>query len=388
MPQSRRRGVLKPLQDFLATEVAGATLLLVAAVVALIWANAWPDTYTDFWSHHPPIGGSIFDLSMQGWVNEVAMTLFFFVVGLEIKREVTAGELKGSRAVALPVVAALGGMVIPAAIYFSINVGGVGAEGWGIPMATDIAFAIAILTIAGRGLPARLRAFLLTLAIADDIGAILVIALVYSASIGGGWLLAMGAGVGVMVLLRRLPVQVHWSAYVVLGAFIWFATYRAGIHPTIAGVILGLGVPNAPLPRLEHRLHPLSSFLVVPLFALANAGIVLRTGDLGGVVTSPVFIGVFIGLVVGKIVGVAGATYLGSRLGLGPMPGPGGAVLGVAAVAGIGFTVSLFVAELAFADQGLVDAAKFGILAASVVAGGLGAALLRRARRRAVSPSG
>ncbi len=434
------RRLLQPLQAFLATEMAGALFLFVAALVALAWANSpWSGAYTTLWGTDVSIafGDVGVAMDLHGWVNEGLMAVFFFVVGLEIKREVTTGELRAPRSVALPVVAAVGGMVVPAVIYLAVNAGGPAQAGWGIPMATDIAFAIAVLTLAGRGLPSGLRAFLLTLAIADDIGAILVIAVVYNAGVDVLPLLVAVGLLGVMVVLDRMHVR-FMLVYVVLGVGVWLAVYASGIHATIAGVALGLLVPSrpfqrpravsqearrvadatgdhpnppdqdaqewlrladlsreavSPLARLESRLHPWTSFVVVPLFALANAGVALSGGRFSDAVTSPVVLGIVVGLVLGKPLGIAGSVWAGRRLGLGGLPA--GATLrhivGVGAVAGIGFTVALFVATLAFEDAALTGAAKVGILAASVLAGTAGAVLLRRAGARAgreVPPEG
>lgn len=390
----QRRRFLSPIQDFLGTEISGAVLVLVAAGVAIAWANLAPATYDSLWNRHLaiPFGSpSVLELSLRDWVSEVAMTLFFFVVGLEIKRELTAGELRDRRAVALPVVAALGGMVLPAALYLAMQSGSSGVpRGWGIPMATDIPFALAVLTVAGRGLPSRMRLFLLTLAITDDVGSILVIAVFYSGGIKVVWLCGAIAGVAAMVALQRVHLRWLWP-YVVLGVGVWYATFRAGPHPAIAGVVLGLLAPavalgrphpneETPLLWLEHRLHPWSSYVVVPLFALASAGVVLRPSALAAAITSPVFIGIMAGRLIGKTLGVYGTALVGTQLGLGNLPGSRMAMLGLAMVTGIGFTVALFVTQLALVGPD-AQAAKVAILAAAVVAGGLGAWVLRRVRR-------
>ncbi|MEX0991236.1 MAG: Na+/H+ antiporter NhaA [Actinomycetota bacterium] len=428
------RRFVQPLQAFFSTEIAGALFLLIAAVAALAWANSpWAATYEHFWSTQVASSLGDLDLSMDlhAVVNEGLMTLFFFVVGLEIKREMITGELRNPRSVALPVVAAIGGMLVPAVLYIVIVGGGPGARGWGIPMATDIAFAVAVLTLAGRGLPSGLRSFLLTLAIADDIGAIVVIAIVYSAGVQVVPLLIAAGLLGVMGLLNRVHVR-FMTVYVVLGIGVWFAVFASGVHATIAGVVLGLLVPArpfqrpkavseaakrvadrtgdhpdppdadsqdwlqladlsreavSPLARLESKLHPWTSLVIVPLFALANAGVTLTGGRLGEASTGVVVLAIIAGLVIGKTVGITGATWLGLRLGLSGLPRGASLshVVGVAAVAGIGFTVALFVAGLAFDDPALTAAAKVGILVASVLAGVLGTVLLRVvARRRAV----
>jgi NhaA family Na+:H+ antiporter len=420
------RRVLRPLQEFLSTSTASGTLLLFAALLALALANSpWGSVYEEFWS--TPLGLSFGDRviveDLRHWVNDGLMTLFFLVVGLEIKREFLTGELREWRAAALPVVAAIGGMLMPALIYLAFNAGGAGARGWGIPMATDIAFALGVLALAARHAPSGLKPFILTLAIVDDIGAILVIALFYSEGVALGPLLAAAAVCVVMLAVRRAGVRATY-VFVGLGAIVWLATYTSGVHPTIAGVVLGLLAPAAPfqrpravseearrtadltvddpdppdadashwlrlaglsreavspLARTEHALLPWTSFWIVPLFAFANAGVQLSGGQIASALSSPVTLGVFFGLVVGKVVGIAGASALALSTRFARLPAgvrfPH--LTGAAAVAGIGFTVSLLIAELAFEDRALIDQAKVGILAASVVAGVIGWVLLR-----------
>jgi NhaA family Na+:H+ antiporter len=422
------RRVLRPLQEFLSTSTASGTLLLLAALLAIAWANSpWAEGYERLWSTRAGfrLGGWVIGEDLRHWVNDGLMTLFFLVVGLEIKREFQTGELQEWRAAALPVIAAVGGMLVPAAIFIALNAGGEGARGWGIPMATDIAFALGILLLAARHAPSGLKPFILTLAIVDDIGAILVIALFYAGGLSLGFLVVAAATCALMLGLRRVGVRSTF-VFVGLGAVVWLATYESGIHPAIAGVVLGLLAPAesyqrpravsaearrtadrtvdhpdppdadaaqwlrlaqlsreavSPLARTEHALLPLTSFIIVPLFAFANAGIELSGEQIGDAVTSPVTIGVLLGLVIGKVVGISGAVALAVSTRFAPLPA--GArfphVVGASAVAGIGFTVSLFMAELAFEDRGLIDEAKVGILAASVIAGGVGWTLLRLA---------
>jgi len=418
--------VLQPLQSFLAEETASALLLLTAAVVALVWVNSpWGGTYDRLWHMELSIGLGDWRISedLRGWVNDGLMTLFFLVVGLEIKRELTTGELRDVRAAALPAIAALGGMVVPAVLYLAVNAGGEGARGWGIPMATDIAFALGVLTLAARRAPANLKPFLLTLAIVDDIGAILVIAVFYSD--GASWT-ALGVAVALLlgtVALQRIHVRAT-AVYVVLGIGVWLAVFESGVHPTIAGVALGLLTPSvpfqrpkavseeahrtaddtvddpvppdadapqwlrlaslsreavSPLARVEAALHPWTSSIVVPVFALANAGVHLSARAIADAAVSPVALGIVLGLVVGKVVGITGASLLAVRGGVGRLPEGAGLrqLVGTAAVAGIGFTVSLFVTELAFADPATTDVAKIGIFAASIAAGALGFWVLR-----------
>jgi Na+:H+ antiporter, NhaA family len=425
------RLVVRPLQAFLETERAGGLLLLLAAIAALIWANSpWSSSYERLWQTELRIhvGGWSISEDLRHWVNDALMTLFFFVVGLEIKRELATGELRERRAAALPAVAALGGMVVPALVYLAFNVGGEGTRGWGIPMATDIAFALGVLAILSSGLPSNLKSFLLTLALVDDIGAILVIAVFYSEGIS--WE-ALGVAIGLLLLMvgfRRL--QIRWTVvYAVLGIAVWLATFQSGVHATIAGVALGLLAPAvpfqrpravseearrvaddtvdepfppdadahhwlhlsglsreavSPLARAEHLLHPWTSYLVVPVFALANAGVVLSGDALSDAITSGVTVGVVAGLVVGKTVGISVAAAVAIKAGVARMPqGVTWAHLfGVAALAGIGFTVSLFITGLAFADTATQGSAKVGILAGSLIAGFLGALLLLRSKRR------
>ena len=420
--------VARPLREFLRVESAGSVLLLLATVAALLWVNlpfhGWADGYDRFW--HTPIaleiGGWRIEESLQHWVNDGLMTIFFFVVGLEIKYELVHGDLRDPRTAALPIVAALGGMAVPALIYVAIAGGPETGSGWGIPMATDIAFAVGVLGLLGRRIPSAARLFLLTLAIVDDIGAIVVIAVFYTADLSFAWLaVALGLLV-VMALLRAVRV---WAVpvYAVLGVAAWFALLQSGVHATLAGVAIGLLTPAGALlrpevatdyaveglrdneldadelrrlrfligesvpmvERLQTRLHPLSSYVVLPVFALANAGVALGGGVLGDAVTSSVGLGIGAGLVLGKPIGIALACVLAVRLGIARMPEGTSwpQVIGVGAVAGIGFTVSLFIAGLSFPDSPvLTDDAKVGILLASLVAAGVGVALLLLASRR------
>ncbi|MFM8303903.1 MAG: Na+/H+ antiporter NhaA [Actinomycetota bacterium] len=370
--------------DFIDVEALGGIVVLLAAIGALVWANLATDAYETFWNQSVDLGLGLvdLDLSRAHWVTDGLMTVFFFVVGLEIKREIVRGELRNPRTAALPVVAAIGGMVLPALLFWSINAGEATAKGWAIPMATDIAFAVGVLAILGARVARPLKLFLLTLAIVDDIGAILVIALFYSGGITFGWL-AAAAGVVLLILaMQRLGVGTPW-AYVVPALAIWLCVEQSGVHATIAGVALGLMTPARPfggravIEGLERRLHPWSSFLVVPLFALANAGVVVDSETVRRAASSPVAIGVLVGLVVGKPVGITAATWLGARAGVGHLPVGVSwrQVFGVGAVAGIGFTVALFVNDLSFAGP-TFDDAVLGILAASLVSGGLGAVIL------------
>jgi NhaA family Na+:H+ antiporter len=413
------RNLARPALRFLHIEAAGGVLLLGSTVVALVWVNSpWSATYHNLWATEVAInvGGHVVAEDLGHWVNDGLMALFFFVVGLEIKQELVTGHLSRVREAALPAVAAIGGMVAPALIYTAMNVGGHGAGGWGIPMATDIAFALGVLALLGERVPPALKTLLLALAIVDDIGAIAVIAVFYSDGINGGWALAALAGLAVIIALTR--VRVWWvPLYAVLGFGVWFATLESGIHATIAGVALGLLCPAKPLmpaadaaaiaeqlsddphvtvteirtvsfrlresasvaERLQDLLHPWTSYVVIPLFALANAGVELSSRAVGDAAKSPITGGVVAGLLIGKIIGITGAIFLATRLKIVTLPVGISMpqITGLAMLAGIGFTVSLFISGLAFDDAALDAQAKLGILAASVLAGVLGSLVLR-----------
>jgi NhaA family Na+:H+ antiporter len=413
------RSVAQPIQRFLRIEASGGLLLVAAAVAALVWANSpWSAGYETLWSTKLGIGiGShVISEDLRHWVNDGLMTLFFFVIGLEIKHELVSGQLTSVRQAAIPAAGAVGGMVVPALLYAGLNLGGEGLGGWGIPMATDVAFAVGVLALLGSRVPSELKVLLLGLAIVDDIGAIIVIAAFYSDGIEWSWFGLVLGCLAVVMLLQRVRVR-FLPVYVALGLFAWFATFESGIHATIAGVALGLLTPARPFlsrldadavadrlsgdqevtppevratsfelresvattERLANHLHPWTSYLVVPVFALANAGVTLSGDSLGDAAGSSVTIGVVVGLVVGKVLGVAGAIALVVRLGIGRLPEAISRrhVVGMAALAGIGFTVSIFVSGLAFEDPALGDQAKVGVLAASIVAAALGAAILR-----------
>ena len=388
----RLRAPLEPLREFLRTESASGVLLVAASAVALLWANLGSASYESIWATPLPIAAGVWsvDLDLRHWINDAAMALFFFVVGVEIKRELVDGELRERRHAALPVIAAAGGMLVPALVYLAVSGSGPAARGWGIPMATDIAFAVGVLALVAPNAPLGLKVFLLSVAIVDDIGAIAVIALFYSASIATHWLL-----LGALTLLLfagtwRLP-QTRWRSAALLGfaVAVWLLVHESGVHATVAGALLGLLVPaRAPTPdtpaeRLEHLLHPWASFLIVPAFALANAGVALGALSPGDALASPVLIGVFLGLVIGKLLGIAGAVALAAGLGIASLPRgvTRAQLLGVAALGGIGFTVSLFISQLAFSDAALAASAKLGVFAASVCAAVIGGAILRLAQR-------
>lgn len=432
------REVYLPAQEFIRTEGIGSGVLLAAAIIALVLANSplgsavhhlWEVTIS------VDLGVGAVSKSFHHWVNDGFMAVFFFVVGLEIKRELLHGHLSDTKKAVLPAVAALGGMVGPALVYAALNLGGgEGARGWGIPMATDIAFALGVLGLLGKNLPAQLRVFLLALAIVDDLGAILVIAVFYTEQISPG---ALGAGAVVLaliMLMRNMGIR-SAAAYALPAFFFWLAILESGVHATLAGVVLGVLTParhyyddqtalevgrslldrferavmradhndaeatlgqmedlvvgtESPLERLERKVHPWTAFLVLPLFALVNAGVPLSPQGLMEAARSPVAQGIVAGLLVGKMGGILGASWLAVKAGWASLPEgvTWGHLGGVSLLAGIGFTVSLFITDLAFADPVLVTHAKVAILAASALAGALGFVMVRAASRR--SPTG
>ncbi len=422
--------LVRPFQQFARMESAGGILLLAMAALALVLANS-PSAPTYFAIRDSTITVDVGVLTLSKplmlWINDGLMAVFFFVVGLEIKREVLVGELSEPSKAALPVAGAIGGMLVPALIYFAINPSGAGAAGWGIPMATDIAFALGVLALLGPRVPLTLKVFVTAVAIVDDLGAVLVIALFYTAGVSATALGVAAAFLVLLFLLNRAGVRLTWP-YAVLGLGLWLALLKSGIHATLAGVLLALTIPaerridvpqflrcaerylesfredpaqrgghptadqqdalhslqlaarelETPLQRMEHALHPWVVFFVVPVFALANAGVALG-GD-GGVraLLGPITLGVALGLVLGKPVGILAFAWLATRLGVAALPVGVGwrRVAGVSLLCGIGFTMSLFIAGLALGDAALLDAAKIGVLAGSLVSGVAGAALL------------
>ncbi len=427
LPKGPRRRLISPLQEFLRTESAGGIVLGITAVVALVWANTATTAYEDFW--HAEIGfislgGLDATTDLRHLVVDGLMAIFFFVVGMEIKRELTVGELKERRVALLPVFAAVGGMVLPALLFAAITAGDSDAvRGWGIPMATDIAFAVGAISLLSKHVPNQLAAFLLAVAVVDDIGAIAVIAVFYSDGIQALWLAAAIVGLAGIYGLVRLHVY-SWVPYLALGLAVWAAVQQSGVHATIAGVAIGLLMPvysrrgdrsacpeastiidelargegdhsdeigrwqrlqtlgkeSVPmLERYEHHLHPWSSFVILPLFALSEAGIVLTGDTVSDALGSRITLGVAVGLILGKTLGVFLGAYLATKIRIADLPGgvTWAHIIGVGALAGIGFTVAIFVAGLAYTDEALIDEAKFGILAASILAGLLGALILR-----------
>ncbi|MDP9475671.1 MAG: Na+/H+ antiporter NhaA [Actinomycetota bacterium] len=425
--------IVRPFQDFAHKQSSGGILLIAATVVALIWANSpWGESYAALWHTKLTVGVGDASISkdLTHWINDGLMAVFFLVVGLEIKREVLVGELSSVRNAALPVAAALGGAVVPAAIYLALNAGTEGAAGWGIPMATDIAFALGVLALLGERAPTTLKVFLTALAIVDDIVAVLVIALFYTSEISWG-ALGIGAVFLAALVVANLIGVGRTLVYAVLGVGLWLCFLLSGVHATIAGVLLAFTVPavsfinpgaflessryilarfekagekgenvltneerqaalhalnhaayklEPPLHELEHALHPWVVFAIMPLFALANAGVSLG-GGLAEALTSPVALGIVAGLVLGKQLGVTLFAWLAVKSGISELPQGIGwrHVYGAGWLAGIGFTMSLFISDLAFSDGSLVAAAKLGILVASVVAGVVGWTILRGA---------
>jgi NhaA family Na+:H+ antiporter len=422
---------LRPFERFVHLESSGGILLLGCSLLALGWANSrWADWYANLWETPLTLALGEFALthSLHHWINDGLMALFFFVIGLEIKREFLVGELASPRHAALPVAAAVGGMAVPAAIYALFNHGTGTAHGWGIPMATDIAFAIGILTLLGKRVPLSLKVFLTALAIVDDLGAVVVIALFYTDAIHWGSVFPALVILVVLMELNRQGVR-HPLVYGALGLGLWFAVLSSGIHATIAGVTLAMTIPSrarlasdqflaqgratlaeferaghsredqfiteahqsalqalksaaihvqTPMERLEHALHPVMRFMVMPLFALANAGVSLAGLNLS-TLADPVVLGVFFGLVLGKPTGIFLFAWAAVRSGLAALPSDlrWPHIYGAAWLGGIGFTMSLFIATLAFAGSAVLSSAKLGILGASLVAGGVGWAILR-----------
>ncbi len=418
------RYIGRPIHHFAAIEAAGGVFMLIATVAALVWVNSpWQDSYFDFW--HTDVAFSVgeyhFELDLEHIVQDGLMAVFFFVVGLEIKRELVNGQLRDPRFAALPAVAALGGMVVPALVYFAFNAGGPGQDGWGIPMATDIAFAMGAISLLGNRISRQMSVFLLTLAIVDDIGAILVIAIFYTSDLSSNWLLTAAILLAGIIVLRRLNVW-YLPVYLVIGVAFWLAVLESGVHATIAGVILGLMTPAKPLQsedearrwarwlqmqdhvhiddvrrvgfhiresqpislRIEELLHPVAGYVIIPVFALSAAGVELSGNVLADAVTSPVTLGVAIGLVVGKTAGISLFSWIAHRLGWVTIPKSlaGSHMVGLAMVAGIGFTVSLFISRLAFDDPAVADESKIGILVGSLIAAVIGLAILSRTEPR------
>jgi Na+:H+ antiporter, NhaA family len=418
------------LERFVQNETSGSVLLFGATVAALIWANSpWSASYFALWKLPLSLGRRpLLSMDLHHWIDDGLMALFFLVVGLEIKREIVKGELASLRQATLPIMAALGGMILPALLYFTLNRSGLGARGWGIPMATDIGFAMGVLALLGKRIPSSLRVFMLALAIVDDVGAILVIAFFYTPTISLPALAAAGGLLALLIVVatRRAPI----SAYLVVGFLFWAAVLSSGVHATIAGVILGLIAPIKPkfrpeeltesaepllrnfraqissrdnssaeatlnaldqllrgtdsiAERLERTLHPWVCFLVLPVFALASAGVALSAQQFKLALSSPIALGVLLGLVVGKAVGITAFSFLAVKSKIAGMADglTWAGITGVAILAGVGFTVALFISGLSFGDESLVATAKVAVLAASLAAGAIGYFYLRFALR-------
>ena len=421
--------VLAPLRRFASTASSGGVVLITATAIALVWANSsWGASYYDLWETPLTLGVGDWSVAtnLHHLINDGLMAVFFFVVGLEIKREVLAGELKSLRSASLPLFGALGGMLVSAALYTLFNNGGPGAAGWGVPMATDIAFVLGVLALLGDRVPTGLKVFLVALAIVDDIGAVLVIAVFYSGGVAWGPIVVAGALLLLAAVANATGVRRAWG-YGAIGLALWAAVLASGVHATVAGVLLAMTIPvrtrldeaaflhqaqhalddfdaaaqvtasdpdttvltntqhhtavqelealcekvQPPLIRLEHNLNGLVAFGILPIFALANAGVSLTGPAIRDAVANPVALGTMLGLVLGKPIGIVGFSWLVVRLGLAVLPGgtSWSMLVGAGVLGGIGFTMALFVASLAFADDALFDAAKLGILAASAVTG-------------------
>ena len=427
LPERPIDRMIQPFAFWAGHQLTGAFLLMAAALVAVVWANSpWGGAYHD-WLHtqvRAGIGSFTISKTLHHWINDGIMAVFFFLVGLEIKREVLSGELSTLRKAALPAVAAAGGMIVPAALYLVFNPSGPARAGWGVPMATDIAFALGVLALLGSRVPIGLKVFLTALAIVDDIGAVLVIAFFYTEGLS---LVSVGVGLGVFglaILASILQVR-NWLVYFGLGLIVWFAFLQSGVHATIAALLMAFAIPDrtrladaevtsrlraklealeqavasgdkhaqaqaaagvgavleasgSPLKRLEHALHPLVALFILPLFALANAGVTLR-GPVGAALADPITLGVAAGLFLGKPIGVFLFSWAAVKAGLADLPARVNwrQILGVASMAGIGFTMALFIAGLAFPNAANLEASKLGILGASTLSGLVGWAFLR-----------
>ena len=424
--------LIRPLLRFLKTQNIGSQLLLLATITALILANSpAKEIYDQLWKI--PIAISVGDKVIAGslhhWINDGLMVIFFLVIGLEIKREILVGELAGWQKAGLPFIAALGGMLFPALIYSIVNWGSPGASGWGIPMATDIAFALGCLMILGDRIPTSLKVFMLAMAIVDDLGAIIVIAVFYTSELYIPYLLLAAAVTAVLIILNILKVR-RLSPYIILGIILWLAVEHSGIHATLAGVVLAMTIParsvykpeefvfeaeniikNFPEPdeefnlmcvdeeqrnalksienavgkmdtmlqRLEDKLHPFSAIVIIPLFAFANAGVYLGQDAIRLVTESPITLGIILGLLLGKQIGIMTFSFAAVKLGLATLPQGVGwkGIYGLSCLAGIGFTMSLFISNLSFSSAKFIQEGKIGILLASMFAAVIGTAIMR-----------
>ncbi len=424
--------LLRPIQAFTKLDAAGGILLIACTIAALVWANSpWAASYFHLWHIKMTLGfgGAQLSEELHFWINDGLMAVFFLIVGLEIKREALVGELASFRKAALPIAAAIGGLLVPAGIYVLFNRSGPGAAGWGIPMATDIAFALGVLALLGDRVPASLKVFLAALAIADDIGAVLVIAFFYTAHISWISLTVAGGFFVALIVMNRIGAR-HPLIYAALGIGLWLAFLQSGIHATVAGVLLALTIParqridvraflsrsentldeirraedagevveaiaakghaierlvadcervESPMLRFEHALVPWSKHVIMPIFALSNAGVALGSGA-GSALVHPISFGIICGLMLGKPIGIVALSWLGTRSGVASLPTgvTWRQILGVGMLGGIGFTMSLFVANLAFGATDTLEIAKVGILAASIISGIAGAVVLSK----------
>jgi NhaA family Na+:H+ antiporter len=418
--------ILNPIQEFMHAETSGGVVLIICTVIALVWANSpFAESYHHLWHTYITFdfGGFVLKHSLHHWINDGLMVIFFFVVGLEIKRELLVGELSSAKKAALPVAGALGGMILPAIIYFSLNAGKEGAAGWGIPMATDIAFVVGIMALLGPKFPFSLKIFILALAIVDDIGAVLVIAIFYTAEISFYALLVGGAILILLIIFNRIGVR-SLIVYTITGIALWLAFLESGVHATVAGVLLAFTIPVSsrlntkkftnetkelldefdksgehgedvltnerrlgivqsiesncekiltPLQRFEHLLHPWVAFFIMPVFALANAGVSIGN-NFTNALFDPISLGIILGLFIGKQVGIFGFSFIAIKLGIASKPEGVNytKMYGAGILAGIGFTMSLFIANLAFSSEELLNIAKVGVLTASLIAGIVG----------------
>jgi Na+:H+ antiporter, NhaA family len=417
------RRVARPLERYLQQEAGSASLLLAAAIAALVWANVWPDSYADLWSTVVSIdfGPLLLEEDLTHWINDLLMAVFFYVVALEVKREMVFGSLRERRSAAVPAAAALGTMVGAALTYVAVNLIGDGdLRGWAIPIATDIAFAVGVLGLVGRRAPTELRAFMLTLAVVDDLGTIIVIGVFFTQSVSLGWLAAAVAVCLAVLVAQRVGIR-SLAPYVLLAGLLWLAVFESGVHATLAGVVLGFLTPAmafhsrqataeflgahlseissadrdvsegallassrlageavSPLTRMEALLHPWSAYAILPLFALANAGIPVSLDGIADALSGPVGLGIALGLVVGAP--ISGILFAWGLVRFGPGRMPDGldwpAIAGVAPLKGIGFTIAIFISTLAFDEVALQEQAKLAILVASAVAAIIGLAAL------------
>lgn len=393
--------IIAPLRDFLHRESSSGAFILIAAALGLAVANSpLRENYDSILNFDFELGfeGLSIELTTLKFINYILMTLFFFVVGLEIKRELSSGHLATIKKAVMPFVAAIGGMAVPALIYLFIA-GDIEPNGWGVPVATDIALAVGLLAMVGTNAVESLRSFLLALAVIDDIGAILIIALVYSTGIEISWILASGFTVFWIFAFKKMGSERTWI-YVVLGIALWYCMYQSGVHPTLAGVVLGLMTPNIPkensklndsedgtvsvIEWLENKLHPWTSYLIVPIFAFANTGVEISRDSMQAAVDSKIAWGIFFGLVIGKPIGVLLSTYLAKSLRIGETPAGAKAtdILATGSAAGIGFTVAIFIANLAFRDPAIQDLAVFAVITASLISGLISFAIFKALGRK------